>query len=74
KGFREHVIKVQIFKKDEKSEFWGYSYAYNRTCELEHDNFYRDYVVFHTGGHYVMQVFYLSNLQQPIALADFWVQ
>lgn len=73
KGFKDKVIKVQIFKKDEKSDFWGYSYVYNRTCELTNDKFYTDFIVFHTKGHYAMQVFYLSDMQSPIIIADFWV-
>lgn len=73
KGFKEDHIKVQIFKKDEKSEYWGYSHIYNRTCELTHKKFYRDYIVIHTPGLYVMQVFYISDLGRPITMQDFWV-
>ena len=74
KGFKEGIIKVQIFEKNEKSEFGGYSYLYNRTCKLRHANYCTDYVVLHKNGHYIAQVFYLSNLQAPIALGQFWVR
>jgi hypothetical protein len=73
-GFEENLIKIQIFKQDEKSEFWGYSYMTNKTVEIKNNKFYRDYVVFHQMGHYIMQVFYLSNLQKPLMMADFWVR
>jgi len=74
KGFKDKVIKIQVFKKDETSDFWGYSYVTNRTVELQHDKFYRDYMVLHQTGRYAMQVFYLSNLHKPLMVADFWVR
>lgn len=73
KGFGDSVIKVQIFKQEDKTEFGGYSYRYNRTCELENDKYYTDYLILHEKGHYIMQVFHLKNLQSPIALGHFWV-
>lgn len=74
KGFKDNVLKVQIFKQDDKSEYWGYSYYYNREVRLKHENFYTDYVVIHQAGHYIMQVFNISNLHSPIILGDFVVQ
>lgn len=74
KGFKDGVLKVQIFKQDDKREFWGYSYYYNREVRAKNKNFYTDYVVIHNPGHYIMQAFNISDLHNPIILGDFVVQ
>lgn len=73
KGFKDDVLRIQVVKKDEKSEFWGYSTIMNREVEVKNPNYYIDYFVIHNKGHYVMQVFHLKNLQTPITYGDFWV-
>ncbi len=71
KGFEDKAIKINIFKKDDTSEFWGYSYYANRDYKLENQNYYTDYFVIHQKGLYVMQVFEITNLQNPAALGSF---
>lgn len=74
KGFKDGVIKIQVFKQDDKNEYWGYSYYYNREVRLKNNNYYTDYFVIHNAGHYIMQVFDISNLHSPVILGDFVVQ
>lgn len=74
KGFKDNVLKVQIFKQDDKREYWGYSYYYNREVRLDNRSYYTDYVVIHQAGHYIMQAFNISNLHSPVILGDFVVQ
>jgi hypothetical protein len=71
KGFEDSVIKVNIFKKDDTSEFWGYSYYSNREHKLTNQNYYTDYFVIHQKGLYVMQVFEITDLQDPVVLGNF---
>ncbi len=71
KGFEDKVIKVNIFKKDDTSEFWGYSYYSNREYKLTNQNYYTDYFIIYQKGLYVMQVFEITNLQDPVAFGSF---
>ncbi len=67
KGFKTRLIKVQVFKKESaKSEFWGYEYLYNRTCELEDKNTYSDYVKVYNTGYYIFRIFDYTNFQKPV--------
>ena len=74
KGFKDNVIKIQLFKQDDKSEYWGYSYYYSREVRLNNNNYYTDYFVIHNAGHYIMQVFNISDLHSPVILGDLIVQ
>lgn len=74
KGFRDNILKVQVVKQDDKSEFWGYTPLMNREVEVQNRNFYIDYYVLHNKGHYIVQVFELKNLQKPIGYGEFWVE
>lgn len=71
KGFKDRVIKINMFKKDDTSEFWGYNYYSNREHKLTNQNYYTDYFVIYQKGLYVMQVFEITNLQDPVALGSF---
>ena len=73
KGFNAQVIRVQIFKKDEKTDILGYSYHSTKDYRLSNDKYYLDYIVIHNPGHYIMQVFEITDLQKPKVLGDFWV-
>ncbi|MBE7705787.1 MAG: hypothetical protein E7Z91_00885 [Cyanobacteria bacterium SIG30] len=73
KGFESEVIRVQIFKKDDKTAYLGYSYYSNKDYRLENDKFFLDYFIIHTEGHYVTQVFEITNLQKPVMIGDFWI-
>lgn len=71
KGFKDSVIKVNIFKKDDTSEFWGYSYYSNREHKLTNQNYYTDYFIINQKGLYVMQIFDITDLQDPVILGSF---
>lgn len=74
KGFEDKVIKVNVIKKDEKSEYWGYAPLMSKEFEVKNPNFYIDYFIIHQSGFYIMQVFELKNLQKPIGYGNFWVR
>ncbi len=74
KGFKDKVLKVQVIKKDEKSEFGGFEPIMNREVEVGNSNFYIDYFVIHNKGFYLVQVFELKDLQTPIGYGNFWVK
>ena len=76
KGLKKGVYRVQIVKKDEKSEFWGYKYCRHYDYKIEEDNTptITDYFVLNEKGLYFIQLFNLENINKPIALGDFWVK
>ena len=73
KGFNDKVLRIQIFKQDDKVNILGYSYQSTKDYRLENDKYYTDYFVIYTPGHYYMQVFEITNLQKPVILGDFWI-
>ncbi len=69
KEFKTRLLKLQVFKKEnEKSEFWGYEYLYNRTLELKNKTTYTDYVVINNTGYYIFQIFDFTDFQKPVVL------
>lgn len=73
KGFEDDLIKIVIFKKDAKSEFWGYSNLYNKTVQTGGKQYYYDYIAPSEAGFYVVRVFEMKNLQKQIATGMFRV-
>ncbi len=69
KQFKTRLLKLQVFKKeDEKSEFWGYEYLYNRTLELKNKTTFSDYVVINNRGFYIFQIFDFTDFKQPVVI------
>ncbi len=69
KQFKTRLLKLQVFKKEnEKSEFWGYEYLYNRTLELKNKTTFSDYVVINNTGFYIFQIFDFTDFKQPVAI------
>lgn len=74
KGFKDSVIRVQIIKKDEKTQHWGYSIYDSQEKNIDtNKKFYLDYFITREKGYYIIQIFELRNLSKPIARNDFWV-
>lgn len=73
----EHpYIRIQVIKKDAKTEFWGYKIHYSIDSRLTKDQiyYYTDYLVIHEPGYYFLQVFSKDNLAEPLARGDFFVR
>ena len=74
-GFKTRLLKLQVFKKEnEKSEFLGYEYLYNRTLELKNKYNFTDYVVINNSGYYIFQIFDFTDFQEPIILGIILVE
>jgi len=74
KKIKDEYIRIQIMKKDEKSEFWGYSIASTQDEYIgKNKRYFTDYFVIHDKGYYIMQIFPFKNLDEPIAREDFWI-
>lgn len=76
KPLKTPYIRVQIYKKDEKVEFWGTKVVYSNDYKLSKDQiyYYDDYVVLRETGHYFMLIFSKDNLGKPVAFSDFFVR
>lgn len=74
KKIKDEYIRVQIFKKDDKSEFWGYNIEMTMDEYIgKGKRYYTDYFVMQNKGYYIMQVFTFKDLDKPIVREDFWV-
>lgn len=69
-------IRVQIFKMTDKAHKGGYEIVRRKDFRLMKDQkyYHTDYFVLHEKGRYVMQVFSMDNLQNPLSLNDFYVK
>lgn len=76
KPLKSNIIRVEVKKKDEKSEFWGIKLVYGNDYRLSKDQiyYYNDYIVLHESGHYYMFVYLKDNLDKPLAYSDFYVK
>lgn len=77
KPLQAEMIRVRIFKRDEKGGMDISKIAYSNDFKLskEHQIFYyNDYVVIHDAGYYCMAVYLLTALNRPLASADFQVK
>ena len=76
RGMKKGIYRVQIFKKDDKSEFWGYKqmHHYDFKVEEKGQEYIADYFVMLEKGHFVVQVFNLKNVNNPVTMGDFWVK
>lgn len=73
KGFKDNVIRVQLIKKDEKTEFWGYKPVRSQDFQIQNAHYFLDYVVLSEKGYYFLRVFEKKNLDKPIIHTEFWV-
>lgn len=75
KGFKRDYIRVQIVKKEEKTQHWGYKIYQSRDYHIDTSKkYFIDYVVLAEKGYYFMQIFSFDNFDIPIARNDFWVK
>lgn len=75
KGFSDSVVRVQIVKKEEKVDSWGYSICMAKDlCVDKSQNFYIDYVTVGRPGCYIMSIYEIKDLDKPLARAVFWVK
>lgn len=69
-------IRVQVFKMTDKAPWGGYEVIRTKDFRLMKDQryYHSDYFTFYESGRYVMQVFSMDDLQNPLSLNDFYVK
>ena len=76
KRMKNEYIRVQIFKMTDKAPWGGNEVRRTKDVRLMKDEryYHSDYFVLYEKGRYVMQVFSIDNLQNPLAIGDFYVK
>lgn len=75
KYFEFDFIRVQVVKTSDKTNILGYSIAYTKDFIINRNKqYFTDYIILRSKGHYIMQIFYHTNLNAPLVLRDFWVE
>ena len=76
KKMDNYYIRVQIFKMTDKAPWGGYEVRRTKDFRLMKDEryYHSDYFVLHEKGRYVMQVFSIEDLQNPLSIGDFYVK
>ena len=75
KGFKNEYTRVQIVKKEDKTNHWGYKIYQSRDFHVDTTkNYFIDYFVLGEKGYYFMQIFSFDNFDIPLARNDFWVK
>ncbi len=75
KGFKNDYIRVQVVKKEDKTNHWGYTIYHSRDFHIDTSkNYFTDYIVLGEAGYYFMQIFDFDHMDIPFARNDFWVK
>lgn len=75
KGFKSEYLRVQLVKKEEKTNHWGYKIYQSKDYHIDTSKkYYIGKVVPGEKGYYFMQIFQFGNFDIPVARNDFWVR
>ncbi len=68
-------LRLQVIKLDMKYPYYAIEVAYGTNINRGKEKYYvTDYFVLHKAGNYVIRIFGFSDLQKPIAEAEFLVE
>lgn len=76
KRMENKYIRVQIFKMTDKAPLGDVDIVRTKDFRLMKDEryYHSDYFTLHEKGRYVMQVFSIDDLMNPLSLNDFYVK
>lgn len=75
KGFESPYLRLQIIKKDTKTQNWGFKIAVSKDVKIDNSKkFYIDSVNISQSGTYILSLFYLNDLNRPIVRGMFVVK
>ena len=76
KRMKNEYIRVQIFKMTDKAPWGGNEVRRTKDFRLMKDEryYHTDYFTLYEKGRYVMQVFSMEDLQNPLSIGDFYVK
>lgn len=74
-GFNDDFIRVQIVKKEQKTNHWGYKIYRSNDYEIDSTlKYFKSYFVINEPGYYFMQIFSFDDFDWPIIRNDFWIK
>ena len=74
-GFKDDYIRVQIVKKEQKTNHWGYKVYWSKDYEIDTSlKYFKSYFVIDEPGYYFMQIFSFDDFDWPIIRNDFWIK
>ena len=74
-GFDSPYLRIQLIKKNTKVQNWGFGVDFTRNVKIDTTKkFYIDSLKLNNSGSYIMSIFYISDLNRPIARATFVVK
>ncbi len=72
--FKDDYIRVQIVKKEEKTNHWGYKIYWSKDYQIDTSlGYFKSYFVIDEPGYYFMQIFTFNDFDWPIVRNDFWI-
>ena len=76
RGLQKGIYRALLMKKDDKSEFYGYSYYRTFDFKVDKDETYylSDELVIHEKGWYALEFFNMKNKDRMLLIGDFWVK
>ena len=75
KGFESPYLRMQIIKKETKTQNWGFEVYTARDIKIDATkNFFIDKVKMHKSGTYIMSIYYLNDLNRPLVREIFVVK
>ena len=64
-GFKDDYIRVQLVKKEQKTNHWGYKIYWSKDYEIDTSlKYFSDYFVINEPGYYFMQIFSFDDFSQ----------
>ena len=74
-GFKDDYIRVQIVKKEQKTNHWGYKVYWSKDYEIDTSlKYFKSYFVIDEPGYYFMQIFSFDDFDWPIIRNDFGIK
>lgn len=74
KNFRDNYLRIQIVKKEQKTNHWGYKIYRSKDVHIENgQKEYMSYFVIDEPGYYFVQVFSFDDFDRVVARNDFWI-
>ena len=75
KDFRDEYLRIQIIKKEEKTNQWGYKLYRTRDVRIERgQREFMSYFVINEPGYYFVQIFSFDDFDRVVARNDFWIK
>ena len=74
-GFKYHMIRVQVYKQDDKVERFGYTIYQTKDFILDiNKNYFINDLRIGGKGLFIMHIFYLNDKNFPIVRGEFWIK